>query len=405
MCDIHFIIQNFFKKRKDLFGENSKYLNFNIPKKKETDYINSRITFGTIEYENNGKKHFSESLCLKQTPDIIYFQFFNTASFSNELYFYAKMLPFFKTIEPNINLFSKFYDGGVEMNEKEDDAYLILEDLRVHGFVDGKYGLFQDFQHLSLMMRKLGEFHSFSYKARITNSYLFTSLSSCFSPIILTIINDFRPAMETNMKLLLEYLRNDPKYSKKLTVLETFFENPYDAWRESVQTYWKNSTSVISHLNYLARNALFRYVNDVPVDMKILDMAYCLLLSPGVDISYLLYISADQRMRDDHWNDLIDEYYGGLNEHCNSAEIPTKDFIKNEINRNSCTFALLSAVTYLPQLVRKYKTTASHSKSNSIKESKKNLVTVFEDAARVNGMKEVLDIFKDAIDRGFFEFK
>lgn len=51
---------------------------------------------------------------------VVNFKSGNISCFMNEIY-YEKILPFFELVNVKSNLFAKFYDDGVEINEKEED--------------------------------------------------------------------------------------------------------------------------------------------------------------------------------------------------------------------------------------------------------------------------------------------
>ncbi|XKL60903.1 hypothetical protein PGB90_007960 [Kerria lacca] len=403
-------IKNFFFKRNDLFGENSKFLKFNISKNNTLSLgDNSSIIFGQLEYEENGKKKSTNALCVKLMPVIVNYKSCNVSCFMNEICFYVKMLSFFESVNVKSDLFAKFYDGGVEINEKGEHAIMITEDLIKAGFVNSGQQVFLDYVHLALMMRKLGEFHALSYKARKANPNMFFSLAMCFTSTIYSVISDFFSVTKKNINIVLQELRNDPKYSTKLKVIEKMSENASAYIMESVKRFWNKPNSVISHLYYSPANVLFQYKNDVPIDLKILDLTYCQLTSPGVDISFVLYFNADQRMRNEHWNDLIDEYYNGLSKSCSVNEIPTKEWINDEVNGFSHLYGIIFAVSYLPFVISKERDFVTNKKKWSEILSKCGVdpsdtnISASDKISSVIGLKQITDVFKDAIDRGFFQ--
>ncbi|XKL67616.1 hypothetical protein PGB90_003107 [Kerria lacca] len=278
-------VKKFFLKRKDLFGENSKFLKFNTVKNNTAPIgDNSTVIFGQLEYEKNGKKKSTDALCVKLMPVIVNFKSCNISCFMNEIYFYAKILPFFESVNVKTNLFAMFYDGSVEINEKGENAIMIFEDLTRAGFVNSKKLIFLDYVHLALMMRKLGEFHALSYKTRHASPNTFLSLATCFAPAVHSLINDSLSMFNKSAKLVLQELKNDPKYSAELSLVEKICENACMYTMMSMKKFWNRSTSVISHLSYRAANVLFRYENDIPVHnatftkyiiFKLLDRSFC----------------------------------------------------------------------------------------------------------------------------------
>lgn len=71
--------------------------------------------------------------------------------------------------------------------------------------------------------------------------------------------------------------------------------------------------AVLCHGDFNRNNMLFLYDNSGrPADALAFDMATVRYGSPALDLSFFLYMNADRRTRDDHWDELLDAYCAAL---------------------------------------------------------------------------------------------
>ena len=106
-----------------------------------------------------------------------------------------------------------------------------------------------------------------------------------------------------------------------------------------------NRNHVLCHGDFLRNNILFRYdENEKPTHLKMVDLATWRFASPVIDVALVLYINADQKMRDENWDNLIDEYYDAVQNTFPSSKVPSKDAILAELKTNSM-FAYSSLLT------------------------------------------------------------
>lgn len=407
-------IRNFFSSRKDIFGENSEFLRLNVNKKiisGEGD--NSTVILATVEYKLGNEIRVSDPLCLKLMPSVINYEGGTSYSFMNEMFFHSKMVKFWKAVNLPCNLFPKFYNGFLDMNGKEEHALLILENVQTKGYVNAEQKSFLDFAHLSLMMRKLGEFHALSYKAKKVDLNRFLSLSVAFSPTIASACTELEAVSNKIANRAFDNLRKDPKYSGRLSFISGIMECLTQNLLKHLRNGPSNPISVLCHFSYSRNNVLFRYENGVPVDLKFIDMTFCAVASPGTDISYVLYINADQRMRDEHFDDLIDQYFKGLYSICSPDEVPPKDSIMKETSDLGWVYGCVMSLTFVPLAIAREKMTNSEqnqiiqqmlksdmeNKSNSENKSNNKLAVLLEKVSNFFGTHELILILKDCIDR------
>ncbi|XKL64700.1 hypothetical protein PGB90_004786 [Kerria lacca] len=332
---IECVLKNLFDDRKDLFGEESIFKDF----KKEQDFLwkdgyQSAAIFGRIVYEKKNQLCLSDPLVLKITPQIIPEKDVHVFAFINEIYFYSIVVPFFESFR-TLDLFAKYYNGHVQMKSKEYQAVIVFENLQAGGYMPAAKKSFLDYAHLSLALRKLGEWHAYSFKARKEDPNRFSIITNCMNDIHIAFIHEYINLIPGCAMRGLESLFNDPRYSDKLGNIQKIFENIGDFILEILDGDTKNPMSVLCHGDFLRNNILFKFRHNEPSDLKIIDLANCKMASPVVDLALLLYINSDQDTRKNHWHDLINEYYVALKETFPDVEVPTKEQILNEFRRKS----------------------------------------------------------------------
>lgn len=169
--------------------------------------------------------------------------------------------------------------------------------------------------------------------------------------------------------------------------------------------------AVVCHGDYTVSNLLFKYDQDgAVVDMKMLDLGLWRLSSPALDLVHLLYINADQPTRDKHWDDLMDEYFGGMADILAIDELPSRQQILEELRLHSW-FAILIAsffvnssiapVFNLPNLFQAMAINFPHQLIANI--PAEDLKKFFDnyDIGGEEANEALINIIKDMVDRKF----
>lgn len=98
--------------------------------------------------------------------------------------------------------------------------------------------------------------------------------------------------------------------------------------------------AVLCHGDFNRNNLLFRY-DDAgrPVDALAFDLATVRYGSPALDLSFLLYMNTDRRLRDEHWDELLDTYCATLAEAVSDAagvvRVPDRSQVDAEMRANA----------------------------------------------------------------------
>ncbi|XP_065224560.1 uncharacterized protein LOC135848557 [Planococcus citri] len=350
------VMLNFYTYSKDIFGEKSTYHGFEMKEaiQNSTDGLQSDQLQGKILYtDEDGNSHKPVSIFVKLASDnafassnsILY-------SFSNEINFYTKIAPMMGTLDESFfSLFPKFFHGETMFNKNRNESAIFFEDLRIRDYKMTEKKSFLDYQHLALMMRKLGTFHAYSYKAK-------NATPDLFYPTMSNIFQECNPIANRECNHLLaiiarrgfDLLQQEHKYLQYAARMETLIENSNDIYKQSLNGDRENPTSVITHGDYLRNNLMFRYKNNIPDDLIMIDMATYRYASPVIDLLHVLYMNADQATRDKYWDKLIDEYYTALKETFPDNEVPSKSTIMSDFIGRSF-YVYLVASYFLPRLM------------------------------------------------------
>ncbi|XP_065222469.1 uncharacterized protein LOC135847019 [Planococcus citri] len=402
------VLRNLCTNRADILGEESTYLEFETDEsyenKSSADGLNSNQLYGKIIYKDErGNVCKSEPVVVKRALNTFRAKLTLSFSFINELNFYTKIMPTFNTLDATFStLFPKFYHGEMIFNAEGDQSTLIFENLKSKGYTMSEKKSFLSYQHLNLMMRKLGQFHAYSYKAKKSMPNLFYPLARNFLESCRELNKESFDMLAFGVQRGLDHLQLDPTYVEYIPQLQKILENAADVLASILTGDRNNPFSVIVHGDYLSHNVMFKYENDVPNDAIMIDMATFRYGSPVIDLAKVLYVNADQDTRDKHWDSLVNEYYTALKETFVENEIPSKNEILSEFIDKSI-FAYVLASFFLQLLITNdngilIRNASEYHSENETTES------VIEEVLHNGGepaTRALSNILKDMIDRKF----
>lgn len=400
---IEYTLQSMVEKRQDLFGDNSTFLSFtsNDGEYDWTGGLNSSALFGLIKYKRN-ETCISIPVVLKSAPKAARLKEFGVMPFINEILFYTKIILLFESSRRISHLFPIYYDSLMRLHPTTDQAFIVFENLQAGGYRASEK-CFLDYDHLKLMLRRLGEFHAYSYQTKQDNSKLFLSLTNSFQENNFCVLKQLIPGMSQIFKRGLHAV-NDPRYSSKLVQVDQLIDQIEDLVIETLTGDRENPMSVVCHGDFIGSNVMFKYENGKPVDLKLVDLAAWRLASPVVDLALVLYLNANQGMRNEHWDDLIDEYYSALKGTFPQCKVPSKESLLKEFDKKSM-FAYFVASYFLPPLICKdYNVPPQEAfpldQFNSETPMSK-LMKQLEIAGGELATESLADILRDLMDRGF----
>uniref|UniRef100_A0A6V7K3I9 CHK kinase-like domain-containing protein n=1 Tax=Bracon brevicornis TaxID=1563983 RepID=A0A6V7K3I9_9HYME len=256
-------------------------------------------------------------------------------TFRKEIFMYSKLLPFYRQLEIDsgiseeeaLNISPKFYGARMSLNngdEFDDDAAILLENLKPKGYycVDRKIGC--DLAHAKCALKALARFHALGMAAREKNPEFFKIIkenAACWEfknpdqwiPVIEARMNDIMEDLEIK-----EYLEACANLLQKGTI-DTWLAPPPEPW------------STIIHADFWANNMLYHCeTNNEPDDIKFIDFQNYVFLSPIRELTFFLTTGLDPKAIE-HIDELIDFYYNNIIERlkilkCNTTPYTRESF-------------------------------------------------------------------------------
>ncbi|XP_058454454.1 uncharacterized protein LOC131432285 [Malaya genurostris] len=251
--------------------------------------------------------------------------------FPNEINTYKNIVPAFKTLVANskARIDSDSWCPRVYFAEQGNfpgysdqfETILVMQNVLPLGFTSGPR-LNLDKTHLTLMARKIAQFHACSYAMRILGSDVLDQLVAKIIP--LNFVQDGKVFFESydvvfrhSQKRLFKYFDVNPNLLSDANVrtdIETLREKyssiPSQLMQRCLTT--DDVYSVILHGDYNRNNVLFKYDGAIPTDVLMIDFQENRYGSPALDLSFFMYMNMDDNSRETLWNQVLFSYHDEL---------------------------------------------------------------------------------------------
>uniref|UniRef100_A0A182MKH0 CHK kinase-like domain-containing protein n=1 Tax=Anopheles culicifacies TaxID=139723 RepID=A0A182MKH0_9DIPT len=254
--------------------------------------------------------------------------------FPNEINVYSAVIPAFEQLIRTANaqldlqtLCPRIYlaESSVKYPTYSDqeETFLVMEDVSARGFVPGPR-LNLDQPHLVLMARKIAQFHACSYALRISgHSEVLRNLVKRIIP--LNFIQDgkiFFESYDIVFKVVFErlfaYFDKNPELLQPDNVRDRvqslrskYGQAPSQLMQRCLER--DDIYSVILHGDYNRNNVLFRYENDTPQDVMLIDFQENRYGSPALDLSFFMYMNMPpESWANGGWEHLLMVYHQEL---------------------------------------------------------------------------------------------
>jgi Ecdysteroid kinase-like family len=256
--------------------------------------------------------------------------------FSNEIYIYQNVIPYFKNFLRNIpistfnddNWVPRIYFADYRVFEElgsEKETILALENLNYKGYKLGPR-LDLDEDHLTLMIKHIASYHAVSYAIRITDKQELFKLASGLIPLsFLTPEGDELESYGILYKYSLQRFFNLIQKRKELHVNKEFMESIRkfkELYSEKplklMESFLINDDNfaVILHGDYYRNNVLFQYKNaagyENPIQLRMFDFQETRFATPAIDLSIYMYINLPPNFRSKMWDKLLQIYHETL---------------------------------------------------------------------------------------------
>ncbi|XP_068229655.1 uncharacterized protein [Palaemon carinicauda] len=231
---------------------------------------------------------------------------------------FEKEANFYLNVVPDLN--SALEEAGMEalnlpkcyhvsLNPGQERAY--YEDLRERGFmmVDRRDGL--DAAHITLVLKELAKLHAAS--RLIQESSPEQTLEERYDPSLKDWLNLGEEANEVLTPMLQGYLnqaRGILKDAGEEKRILDWIESLGANLREDLISKMQSDTfGCICHGDCWSNNILFRYEEEEPIEVMLVDLEACRYATLASDLNYLLYSSVEHQVRKEHLDDFIGTYF------------------------------------------------------------------------------------------------
>lgn len=349
------LVREYFREYRQQKEENCDFVDFESEEEPSPVGGHSNGLSGRILYSADHRLHKSPRLFVKflSTEDQNLWPGSPIFWFRTEIHFYTRVAPLLDSFRSIRHLIPPF------LHSKEDAGRvaIVFDHLGSQGFVNTNQEWGLDLAHLSLMARKIGEFHAYSIAAqKLAPGQLHERVALPVDSYTSLMTAQQSDTVQT-LRQAMEPLRQDAQYANAVPRMETILANFAALVTRAFSSDSWNPDFVLCHRSYSQSNVMFRYSDDIPVDLVIVDWQTMAFASLGVDLGLVLYLEASQSVRDKHWDRLLNDYLESVGETFRGCGVspPSTEKLLQELK--------VSAAATLNMLA--YKVHQSQIKSNS----------------------------------------
>ncbi|KAE8573150.1 uncharacterized protein [Halyomorpha halys] len=330
-----------------VFGDVS-YLGIETDETAKGAQFSSELSFVTLIVDDSGRK---------ELPLVVKLPYFDLkvrearrldTMFYNEVVMYKEILPGLGVRSCYPQMFYGVATDGVE----PDKDLLILENLKYKSFLLPKTRIFLDIDHITVAIKKIAEFHSFSFILKHEDKERFLQITKQLrnTPLPPEIEHEYDVINAACIERGIKPLLNDNVSVDLLTNCLSFLKYP-NKTRELI-AFPEEPFGVICHGDYCNNNILYKFdENDKPIDGAFFDFQFSRYGSVAIDIFFLLYLNTHAELREKYWDDILKLYWDTLRK-CvpNHINIPTfEKFLEHFAER--VIYGYTIAAFFLPSMM------------------------------------------------------
>uniref|UniRef100_A0A1B6DZ85 CHK kinase-like domain-containing protein n=1 Tax=Clastoptera arizonana TaxID=38151 RepID=A0A1B6DZ85_9HEMI len=314
-----------------------------VEAQKGEDQFSSSVEFVKVELKHGEVdvvvKMQSESTLVRDTMS-------TDVQFHNEVNMYRQILPYFNS--PIVEeLFPKCFFGVSTLGDYAEDC-VVLQNMKTFGYRQSRERFFLDYDHVTLALRRLGAFHSCSYKAKEADLDGFLKKVNSLKEVYYDLkmrdeMNQyFAPYIERGM---VELLKNG-EHTGVLKKFAARLEDPFTFLKDIVEP--EEPIAVLCHGDFCRNNILFKYEDGRPIGVSFFDLGTSRYSSPAVDLSFFLFLNVPSQLRKDHWNDFLSAYHEGLS--ASGTKVPSLEMIHAEMQKKA-VYAYPHCCAFIPTMM------------------------------------------------------
>ncbi|XP_053658851.1 uncharacterized protein LOC128707919 [Anopheles marshallii] len=286
----------------------------------------------TLRHQANGKESTVPLLVkVMKGEELFRTQNLGHVLFPNEINIYANVLPYFDSFLAAAGTSLKATEwcpraylsteGLFPEYSETFETFLVMENVAPKGFRTGPR-LDLDEAHLTLMAEIIARYHACSYALRIQNPAAMDNLVQKIIP--LNFIQDgkiFFESYDMVFRLAAERLflyvdacpeeLDSEQFKKHIHILRTKY-GPNQSLLMQQLLARDPTYSVILHGDYNRNNVLFRYADETPVEILMIDFQENRYGSPALDLSFFMYMNMTPELRERFWEELLHRYHRQL---------------------------------------------------------------------------------------------
>ncbi|KAK0096652.1 hypothetical protein PV326_004792 [Microctonus aethiopoides] len=267
---------------------------------------------------NNSEEHIYMIAKLPPTSKIQREMFDSPFTFKKEIFMYDEIFPAYKKLEiengvnekQTFNSYADYYGSRLSLDESvefDDDAAILLENLKTKNYymIDRRYAC--DLPHAKLAIKSIAKFHALGIAMKHKKPEFFQILKNRSKCLEFKNPEDWADTFKT----IFEHILDDPSLKDyhescskavKLGDFSSYSAVPDEPW------------STIIHSDFWTNNFMF-HKNDTtnePDDIKFVDFQNFLFLSPTRELAFFLGSGLNHDVINNHLDYLINLYYKTL---------------------------------------------------------------------------------------------
>ncbi|CAD6215701.1 GSCOCG00000512001-RA-CDS [Cotesia congregata] len=197
-----------------------------------------------------------------------------------------------------------------------ENDFIVLEDVTTRGFGPASRQSTLSIEEFELILKAMARFHGVSFACKANDSKKFSDVSN---QLIETYFSDnhwdwYKTFHGVAIKIAKDAMEKEYPETEEQKKFLSIQGN--DLWRKSVQVCSQTTTpsSVINQGDAWAPNFLMRSTESGEKEALLLDFQLARCASPIADLSFFIYSCSDTRLREIHFDKLLEFYYKHLAE-------------------------------------------------------------------------------------------
>ncbi|XP_017782879.1 PREDICTED: uncharacterized protein LOC108567118 [Nicrophorus vespilloides] len=238
-------------------------------------------------------------------------------TYKKEVGFYSTVIPTLQQfqiergIKKPIDFFPKYFGSRINLNgfsEVDDDACLLLENIKVKGFdiVDRLQGF--DIQSAEYIIKDLATFHAVPIALKMIKPDVFAKKVLPYLGKHMEADTISEEMNQSMMKSIIEGTEKNNECAKyKSRVLAAMKRNSENFVNQTITV--QEPFATIVHSDYWVNNTMLKFENGRPIANAIVDFQLIVYGNPAHDLLFFIYSSLNNHIIDENYQRLVDLYY------------------------------------------------------------------------------------------------